>query len=108
MPKHFIKLKSEKTICGNCKKEFTGGGYVNHCPHCLWSKHVDEDIPGDRKSTCLGLMKPIKVITGKREKISIKHYCQKCGKEMLNKISPNDNMEEIIKLSTKHDKHGNI
>ena len=29
----------------------TDGHYRNHCPHCLWSLHVDE-LPGDRASDC--------------------------------------------------------
>ncbi len=106
MPKHFIKPKTEKIICDNCKTEFLGGGYVNHCPNCLWSKHVDNYIPGDRKSTCLGLMKPIEIVLKKRENFSIKHSCLKCDKEILNKVSKNDNMDKVITLSKKHNKHG--
>ncbi|WDF05905.1 RNHCP domain-containing protein [Shouchella hunanensis] len=33
------------------------GSYRNHCPFCLYSKHQDI-IPGDRASTCGGLMEP--------------------------------------------------
>ncbi len=106
MPIHFIKPKKEEIICEKCGKKFLGGGYVNHCPKCLWSKHVDKKIPGDRKSDCLGIMKPIDIIIKKRGEISIKHQCIKCGKERLNKASKNDDMDKIIELS--HDKHGNL
>jgi hypothetical protein len=99
MGKHFIKPKKEEIICENCGKEFIGGGYVNHCPDCLWSKHVDDLVPGDRKADCQGMMKPVEIVIRKREKILIRHKCVKCDKEMLNKISSNDNMEEIIKIS---------
>ena len=99
MVKHFIKPKDEEIICENCGNKFVGGGYVNHCPLCLWSKHVDDIIPGDRKTDCHGLMRPVGVIIRKREKILIMHKCVKCGKEMLNKTAPNDNMEKIIELS---------
>jgi hypothetical protein len=38
------------------------GSYRNHCPACLWSKHVDVQ-PGDRAATCRGLMRPDRVET---------------------------------------------
>ncbi|MST04461.1 MAG: RNHCP domain-containing protein [Candidatus Pacebacteria bacterium] len=53
----FIKVK-EDFVCENCKTEVKGNGYTNHCPVCLYSKHVDVD-PGDRLSKCGGLMKPM-------------------------------------------------
>lgn len=99
MPKHFIKAETENIICEKCGKEFVGGGYINHCPFCLWSKHVDEETPGDRKSGCLGLMKPVQIVVKKREKLLIRHKCVQCGKEILNKVSPLDDMEKIIALS---------
>lgn len=108
MSKHFIKPPKEEIICENCGKKFIGGGYINHCPECLWSKHVDQELPGDRKTDCHGLMKPVGIVIRKREKILIKHRCVKCGKKIVNKISPEDNMEKIIRLSGKHDKHGNL
>ena len=107
MAKHFIKPKKEKIVCENCGFKFEGGGYKNHCPKCLWSKHVDLEIPGDRKSGCRGMMKPKGIVIRKREKILINHECLKCGKRQVNKISPNDNMEKVIDLSSRHDKHGN-
>ncbi len=109
MPKHFIKPKKEKVICQKCGQEFMGGAYVDHCPFCLWSLHVDDEIPGDRKSQCFGLMKPIGIEVRKREKIMIIYSCQKCGKRNVNKIADNDDFEKVIQLSAKsrHDKHEN-
>jgi transcription elongation factor Elf1 len=31
----------------------------NHCPFCLWSRHVDYLKPGDRMSACRAAMQPI-------------------------------------------------
>ena len=31
----------------------------NHCPTCLWSRHVDDDKPGDRDADCGSQMEPI-------------------------------------------------
>jgi rubrerythrin len=96
MSSKFIK-RTENFICENCGVKVKGTGYSNHCPSCLWSKHVDVN-PGDRAAKCSGLMKPIG-LTKKKGKYIIIHRCQKCGHEKQNKISPHDNMEEIIKLS---------
>lgn len=96
MIKNFIK-KEEDFICRVCKKEVKGTGYTNHCPSCLWSRHVDEEIPGDRASKCRGLMEPIGVEIKSREYILI-HKCQKCGKKTRNKTAKEDKLEEIIKL----------
>jgi hypothetical protein len=90
--------KIEDFVCENCGKEVKGNGFTNHCPHCLWSKHVDL-YPGDRGSLCQGLMEPIKVEKEGEEYI-LTHKCIKCGYEKRNKISENDNSEEIIKITS--------
>lgn len=98
----FIVLKTQKYICENCEAEVVGGRYNNHCPKCLWSKHLDDQKPGDRASQCRGLMEPIG-IEKKGEKWRIKHQCQKCGKRMVVDVSKNDNLvkiEELLRLST--------
>ena len=45
----------EDFTCGQCGAAVTGDGYTNHCPLCLWSRHVDIN-PGDRAAECGGLM----------------------------------------------------
>ncbi|MFH0969201.1 MAG: RNHCP domain-containing protein [Patescibacteria group bacterium] len=90
--------KIEDFVCENCGVKVRGNGFTNHCPHCLWSKHVDID-PGDRASDCQGLMKLIRVEFGDRDREYILvHRCVKCGYEKRNKTSENDNFEEIIKI----------
>ena len=50
-------------VCDWCKKtvssESCGVLNRNHCPYCLYSKHVDLSYPGDRKSRCFGEMEAI-------------------------------------------------
>lgn len=87
----------ENFTCEHCGTEVIGNGYTNHCPNCLWSKHVDIN-PGDRASDCGGLMEPIAVEIKKGEYI-LTQKCQKCGHIRKNKISPLDNFDEILKLS---------
>lgn len=87
----------EDFICEHCGAEVHGNGYTNHCPNCLWSKHVDVN-PGDRAADCGGLMEPVGVELKNGEYILLQK-CKKCGHLRKNKVSPKDNFEEIIKLS---------
>jgi hypothetical protein len=92
---NFIKVK-ENFICEHCDAEIIGTGYTNHCPQCLWSKHVDIN-PGDRAESCGGMMEPIK-IESKSDGFDIIHQCQKCETEKRNKINENDSKEAILIL----------
>lgn len=94
MPKKFIKNK-EDFICEHCGTAVVGSGYTNHCPVCLWSKHVDIN-PGDRAATCLGLMPPVKIELEKGEFI-ITNRCDKCGYEKRNKTAPADDLKVLLK-----------
>lgn len=98
MPKQFQK-KIEDFTCEHCQTRVTGSGYTNHCPICLWSKHVDIN-PGDRAANCHGMMPPIGLILRHGKKVII-HRCLKCSHKKMNSIVPSDNQELIIKLSTK-------
>jgi rubrerythrin len=95
MPKKFIR-KIEDFRCENCGTEVKGNGYTNHCPVCLFSKHVDIN-PGDRASACGGLMKPIAVHVIKDEWI-VTHSCLLCGYEKKNKLSPEDDTAVAIAI----------
>ena len=98
--KQFTK-RVEDFECAHCGANVRGNGYTNHCPLCLWSKHVDNK-PGDRQSDCGGMMEPISVesVAGK---FIITHKCQKCGKVIRQKTNDNDDMSAIIALSTNPD-----
>lgn len=94
-----FKRTIENFTCENCNESVDGNGYTNHCPHCLWSKHVDEN-PGDRamKDVCGGLMEPI----GTEEKGGewrVIQKCQKCGRVHKNRLSLLDNFDHLIKIT---------
>lgn len=93
-----FQRKIEDFICENCGQCVTGDGYTNHCPKCLWSKHVDIN-PGDRKKECEGMMKPMGTIFKKGEN-SIIHKCSKCAFERKNKVSDIDDFDTILKISS--------
>ena len=98
--KKFTK-RIEDFECAHCGAFVTGNGYTNHCPKCLWSCHVDNN-PGDRQSSCGGMMMPIAIETVAGDFI-ITHKCQKCGKTIRQKTSDNDDTDAIIRLSTNPD-----
>lgn len=98
-----------KLLCENCKKEFLlsapGTKNRNHCPFCLYSKHVDI-ADGDRRAECKGLMKPIG-LTFKHEgfdkygkekagELMLVHLCSSCGKISINRIAGDDNPQNIL------------
>ncbi|MDZ7798959.1 MAG: RNHCP domain-containing protein [Patescibacteria group bacterium] len=88
----------ENFTCERCGFLVQGSGYTNHCPKCLWSKHVDIN-PGDRQASCQGLMEPVGVKVKSGEYVIV-HRCSLCGFEKRNKAAENDNFNEILKLSS--------
>lgn len=96
MTAKFTRVK-EDFVCEHCQYAVEGNGYTNHCPACLWSKHVDVN-PGDRAATCSSLMKPQDFeLRGEERRIT--HRCVTCGHTKSNKTSPEDNFELLLKLS---------
>lgn len=88
-----------------------GTRHRNHCPFCLWSKHLDSEKPGNRKSPCQAEMKPIG-LTFKREGIDkygkpkqgelmLIHQCNGCNKIAINRIAGDDNPEMILEVFQK-------
>ena len=98
--KKFTK-RIEDFECAHCGAFVNGNGYTNHCPKCLWSKHVDNN-PGDRQSTCGGLMEPVSV-TPNKDGYIITHKCQKCGKTIKQHSAENDDIDTIISISSNPD-----
>ncbi|MFN2195220.1 MAG: RNHCP domain-containing protein [Anaerolineales bacterium] len=98
------KTENTEFICEHCGtrvEPVTSGSYRNHCPICLYSKHVDE-LPGDRLNDCGGLMAPVGVTFHTKKGYQIRHRCLKCGKISVNKAALEgrqpDDLEQIIQL----------
>ena len=98
MNKKFQK-KVENFTCEKCKISVAGNGYTNHCPECLWSKHVDVN-PGDRAALCQGMMEPQKV-DSKDGEYQIIHRCVRCKYKKKNKMMPEDNFETMLRIAEK-------
>lgn len=95
----FIMI-NEDFECENCWKkiEKNKNWWVrNHCPHCLYSKHLDDKKPWDRLSTCLWLLKPVGIDFRKNKWYCISYKCIKCWNENINKVSEDDNFLDFVK-----------
>lgn len=95
-----FKMIDEEFICENCLKKVEKLGYTarDHCPYCLYSKHVDIN-PGDRNNKCQGLLKPINIEKHKNT-YKIIYKCTKCNKLHKNIIANDDDFNKIIELSS--------
>lgn len=89
----------EEFVCEHCGKKVEKLGYScrNHCPHCLYSKHVDRN-PGDREEMCHGLLEPIDIEISPKKGYVIIFKCIKCGAIRKNKLAEDDNMEEVYRI----------
>lgn len=72
--------------CGERVEPVSNGSYRNHCPRCLYSKHVDLR-PGDRRSDCRGLMKPVDLVHRSGKGYQLVHQCLTCGERKANKVA---------------------
>ncbi len=96
--KNFSKT-TEDFVCEHCGEKVKGNGYTNHCPRCLYSKHVDVN-PGDRAADCGGLMEPID-LEQKNGGYVIVHRCCKCGFVRKNKVADSDDFSAVLDLARK-------
>lgn len=91
-------------VCGHCGKTVIPLGYSsrNHCPFCLWSRHLDVN-PGDRLSECGGLMEPVSAEPDAKKGYVITHRCVKCGAVRRNRAAlsgeQSDDIRKIIRLT---------
>jgi len=101
-----FKVVNEGFICDYCGRRVpptSGTTPRNHCPYCLWSKHVDIN-PGDRANPCKGMLRPIGIYTHTKKEYVILHQCQRCGervrsKAILEDANASDDFDIILELS---------
>jgi predicted RNA-binding Zn-ribbon protein involved in translation (DUF1610 family) len=97
--------------CGHCGNHVSAAHAVsgvnnrNHCPYCLWSRHLDLFSAGDRLSACKGGMKPIGLTMkksrnryrpGSRGELMLVHECVECGDLSINRIAADDDPDSIM------------
>lgn len=99
-----FNMIDESFMCENCKRKVEKLNYTarDHCPYCLYSKHVDI-YPGDRSNECRGLLKPIGIEKFKNT-YKIIYRCEKCNQTHKNIAASDDNINIIIELSVEKQK----
>jgi len=83
---------------------FSGVNNRNHCPYCLWSRHLDLYSAGDRLSACKAPMQPV-ALTAKRcrdkyghgrGELMLIHLCVDCDDVSINRIAADDNAQTLL------------
>jgi RNHCP domain len=91
--------------CTNCRLDVPlrapGTMHRNHCPNCLWSRHVDGSTPGDRAATCAAAMEPIAVSVRAQGEWALIHRCGGCGAVRVNRIAGDDNPLSLMQLAVR-------
>ena len=94
------KTENSTFFCENCGEfvhPVTNGSYRNHCPACLYSKHVDI-VPGDRSHFCRALMKPVDLIYHSKKGWQIIHECISCRARQPNRIAIDTVQEDDLEM----------
>ncbi|PIQ79255.1 RNHCP domain-containing protein [Candidatus Peregrinibacteria bacterium CG11_big_fil_rev_8_21_14_0_20_41_10] len=99
-PKNFI-YKNKEFTCQKCGtlNPIPPRKIRNHCLNCLYSLHLDLNIPGDRASNCKGLMAPMRTYQNTQKGWMIEHQCLSCDKTTPNIALDDDNWDRIIELA---------
>lgn len=88
--------------CRQCKTivgvPISGGRHRNHCPLCLYSRHVDRRSPGDRASACKSMMPATGLFTRRGGEQVLVHECLGCGVSRHNRIAADDNIVATMRL----------
>lgn len=94
----------EAFICEHCNQcvpaAAPGTQHRNHCPHCLWSLHVDTGV-GDRRAGCRGQMEPIAIWVQPRGEWSIVHRCRRCNTTRANRVAGDDNEVALLSIAVR-------
>jgi predicted RNA-binding Zn-ribbon protein involved in translation (DUF1610 family) len=78
----------------------------NHCPYCLWSRHLDLYKAGDRLSACKAPMQPLALTTKRsrnkysrgRGELMLVHLCTDCGNVSINRVAADDNAFTLLEV----------
>lgn len=90
----------------SCEPLLAGVQNRNHCPYCLWSRHLDLERPGDRLAACREKMQPVGLTLKRRPKkygtergeLMLIHVCLDCGKVSINRIAADDLADRLFEV----------
>jgi hypothetical protein len=90
--------------CRNCGLDVStvapGTAHRNHCPSCLWSRHVDE-TPGDRAADCGSSMEPVAICVRSDGEWALIHRCTGCRTMHLNRVAGDDSPLMLMRLAVR-------
>ena len=101
--------------CGHChvyisaEPVLSGVNNRNHCPYCLWSKHLDLYQAGDRLAACKSLMRPVGLALKHTHKkygsqmageLMLVHLCTECEKLAANRLAADDDAASLWEIYT--------
>jgi hypothetical protein len=110
---HHRDSQADSFRCAHCHLQVSANPSLagvqnrNHCPYCLWSRHVDAQRAGDRLASCGAEMKPVgltlkatrkKYGPAKAGELMLIHQCQGCGKLSINRIAADDAAERLLEV----------
>jgi len=88
-------------------KLLAGVSNRNHCPYCLWSRHLDLFEAGDRLAACKAPMRPVgltlkhsrnKYARAASGELMLVHLCTDCNRISINRIAADDVSDVIIEV----------
>jgi len=99
--------------CGHCRHIVSSDPFLsgvvnrNHCPYCLYSRHLDLYKAGDRLSACKSIMEPVGLTLKKPAnkysqerggELMLIHRCLECKKISINRIAADDDAGTLYNL----------
>lgn len=98
--------------CQHCHRFVSANAFLagaqnrNHCPYCLWSRHLDLFEPGDRLAACKAGMRPIALAVKRSRKkyvsrsgeLMLVHQCTGCCKLSINRIAADDIADFVFEI----------
>lgn len=106
MDTHDFKCRQCGAIV-SADRALSGVNNRNHCPFCLWSRHVDHSTPGDRLAQCKSRMQPIGLTLKhtlkrygmeKAGELMLIHHCTGCCKYSINRIAADDDPQAVYQI----------
>lgn len=112
-PEPVFGFKIESFQCSHCRVHVPTASMIsgvqnrNHCPFCLWSRHLDLIKPGDRLAACRAAMQPVgltlkrstqKYDNGRGGELMIIHRCTECDRLSINRLAADDDSQAILEL----------
>lgn len=110
---HHRQTTEQGFLCKHCHNYvsahmlFSGVQNRNHCPYCLWSRHMDLYEAGDRLAACKAKMQPVglalkqshkKYGMGSLGELMLIHACTECGKLSVNRIAADDDAATVMEV----------